>query len=103
MKRDSNDEEEKISPQSINSNRQGESDNFDNSGEYTNKRERRSRANYSQDVKRILVDWFKDHLHHPYPTEDERQALCEATGLSRKQLRVWFIDTRRVSIKIIIP
>jgi len=62
---------------------------------------KRSRSNYSKPVTKILMNWFKDHLNHPYPTEEQRQQLCEITGLSRKQLRVWFIDTRRVSIQVI--
>jgi hypothetical protein len=97
MKRSSNDEEEKIIPESLRSNRLGESDDCGNSGNSTNKRRKKNRANYSNAVTKILVNWFKDHLHHPYPLEEERRALCESTGLSRKQLRVWFIDTRRVS------
>jgi hypothetical protein len=59
---------------------------------------KRSRSNYSKFVTKILMNWFKEHLNHPYPSEEQRQQLCEITGLSRKQLRVWFIDTRRVSI-----
>lgn len=43
------------------------------------------------------MEWLKNHLHNPYPSEEDRIQLCEDTGLSRKQLRIWLIDARRVS------
>lgn len=58
---------------------------------------RKRRPNYSKRVKGILMRWLEDHIDNPYPTENEREELCSQTGLSRRQLRVWFIDTRRVS------
>lgn len=55
------------------------------------------RANYSKEVTGLLNGWLKNHMHYPYPSEEERQELCRATGLTRKQLRVWFINSRKVS------
>jgi hypothetical protein len=55
------------------------------------------RANYSREVTEILNNWLDEHIHYPYPAEDERIELCQRTGLSRKQLRVWFINARKVS------
>jgi len=55
------------------------------------------RANYSKEVTGLLNGWLKNHMHYPYPGEEERQELCRATGLTRKQLRVWFINSRKVS------
>lgn len=58
-----------------------------------------SRTNnmYPQEVTKILYDWLNDHMYYPYPTEAERLELCEQTGLSRKQLRIWLINARKVS------
>jgi len=42
-----------------------------------------------------LKKWFENHLEHPYPTEEERVKICEKTGLTRKQLRVWLINSRK--------
>ena len=52
---------------------------------------------YSPEVTEILMNWLRDHIYYPYPTEEERIQLCEKTGLTRKQLRVWLINTRKVS------
>jgi hypothetical protein len=30
------------------------------------------RANYSKEVTEILNEWLDDHIHYPYPAEDER-------------------------------
>ncbi|PTB61573.1 hypothetical protein BBK36DRAFT_1131390, partial [Trichoderma citrinoviride] len=35
------------------------------------------------------------HLHHPYPTEDEKQQLMRTTGLQMNQISNWFINARR--------
>mmetsp|Transcript_32716 Transcript_32716/g.37372 ORF Transcript_32716/g.37372 Transcript_32716/m.37372 type:complete len:127 (-) Transcript_32716:251-631(-) len=50
---------------------------------------------FSEEVSDLLMDWLKTHAEYPYPTESERIELCEATRLSRKQLRIWFINTRK--------
>lgn len=51
---------------------------------------------YPPEVTKTLMRWLKDNMFYPYPTEDERIILCEKTGLSRKQLRGWLTDARRV-------
>ncbi|CAI2360371.1 unnamed protein product [Moneuplotes crassus] len=54
-----------------------------------------SRSNYSSTVTEILQGWFEAHIDYPYPSEQERIELCAKTGLSRKQLRVWLINSRK--------
>jgi hypothetical protein len=51
---------------------------------------------YSSEVTKILMNWLKDHIYYPYPTEEERIQLCKKTELTRKQLRVWLINARKV-------
>lgn len=56
-----------------------------------------ARNSYPKRIVKILMKWLKDHIYYPYPSEDERIDLCEKTGLSRKQLRIWLINARKVS------
>lgn len=59
-----------------------------------------TRANYSSDVTGLLMEWFEHNLDNPYPNESDRIRMCRATGLTRKQLRVWLINTRKVSYDV---
>lgn len=42
----------------------------------------------------IMRKWLFDHFSHPYPSEDEKQALAEQTGLKAVQVNYWFINAR---------
>jgi hypothetical protein len=42
---------------------------------------RKRRGNLPKETTDKLRDWFKRHLTHPYPTEDEKQDLMRQTGL----------------------
>lgn len=55
-----------------------------------------NRSNYSPEVTKILMEWFEAHLENPYPNEADRIRMCRETGLTRKQLRVWLINARKV-------
>ncbi|CAI2366765.1 unnamed protein product [Moneuplotes crassus] len=41
------------------------------------------------------MEWLKENIAYPYPTNQQREHLCRATGLTRRQLRMWLIDARR--------
>ena len=73
---------------------------------------KKRRGNLPRDVTDMLKQWFEEHLAHPYPTEEEKQALCSRTGLAmtqvsvatrtwhecadiREQISNWFINSRR--------
>ena len=47
---------------------------------------KRRRGNLPKHVTDILRGWLNDHLHHPYPTEDEKQMLMQQTGLNINQV-----------------
>ncbi|KAJ8113405.1 hypothetical protein OPT61_g4452 [Boeremia exigua] len=44
---------------------------------------------------KILKDWMIEHIDHPYPTEEEKEALGQQTGLSSGQISNWMANTRR--------
>jgi hypothetical protein len=43
----------------------------------------------------ILKSWLHEHSEHPYPTEEEKNALKEATGLKSAQIANWLANARR--------
>lgn len=61
------------------------------------KKPRNERKNFPPQVRQILKKWLIDHGNHPYPTEAEKQQLCEATSMTKKQIKNWFSNQRKVS------
>lgn len=47
---------------------------------------KRRRGNLPKQVTDLLRSWLNDHIHHPYPTEDEKQMLMAQTGLTIHQV-----------------
>ncbi|KAK0629746.1 homeobox KN domain-containing protein [Bombardia bombarda] len=58
-------------------------------------KQRKRRGNLPKETTDKLRAWFVAHLHHPYPTEDEKQELMRQTGLAMNQISNWFINARR--------
>jgi hypothetical protein len=54
----------------------------------TDSRNRRRRGNLPKPVTDILRGWFHEHLDHPYPTEEDKQAFAARTGLTINQVRM---------------
>ena len=52
------------------------------------------RKPFSQKILKILNRWYDDHINHPYMTKEDQIQLTHATGLSAKQLSVWFTNQR---------
>ncbi|KAF2846724.1 hypothetical protein T440DRAFT_501592 [Plenodomus tracheiphilus IPT5] len=52
-------------------------------------------SRFSREVIRTLKNWLAVHQQHPYPNEDEMNALQERTGLNKAQLTNWFANARR--------
>lgn len=42
-----------------------------------------------------LKVWWNDNLVWPYPSDDEKQRLAKAAGLSSSQVNYWFINARK--------
>ncbi len=49
-------------------------------------KQRKRRGNLPKETTDKLRKWFVGHLHHPYPTEDEKQELMRQTGLQMSKL-----------------
>ncbi|EIE91381.1 hypothetical protein G6F46_005267 [Rhizopus delemar] len=58
-------------------------------------KKKKRRGNLPKDVTAVLKGWLKDHLKHPYPTEEEKKELVKRTELSLNQISNWFINARR--------
>ncbi|KAH7591119.1 hypothetical protein J7297_00483 [Nakaseomyces glabratus] len=56
------------------------------------------RSNLPKDTIQILNQWLLDHIHNPYPTQQEKRDLLIKTGLTKIQLSNWFINVRRRKI-----
>lgn len=48
---------------------------------------------------RVLRAWFDENRDHPYPDEQEKSRLQDATGLSLPQISRWFTNSRRRRIR----
>ncbi|CAO3607629.1 unnamed protein product [Cunninghamella blakesleeana] len=59
------------------------------------KTNKRRRGNLPKAVTLILKEWLSEHKKHPYPTEEEKDALAKRTGLTLNQISNWFINARR--------
>lgn len=53
-------------------------------------KQRKRRGNLPKETTDILRAWFVAHLHHPYPTEDEKQDLMRQTGLQMSKFHFLF-------------
>ncbi|KAL2519548.1 Homeobox protein knotted-1-like 6 [Abeliophyllum distichum] len=47
------------------------------------------------EAKETLHEWWIAHYKWPYPTEADKLALAESTGLDQKQINNWFINQRK--------
>ncbi|GMF10623.1 unnamed protein product [Phytophthora lilii] len=54
----------------------------------------KKRSSLSKLSKQLMHDWFEHNLHHPYPTEEEKEWLAQQGGITLEQVNNWFINTR---------
>lgn len=52
-------------------------------------------ARFPRAAVKILKDWMTEHHDHPYPADEEKEVLCQQTGLSMGQISNWMANTRR--------
>ncbi|KAJ9568155.1 hypothetical protein OSB04_004121 [Centaurea solstitialis] len=60
--------------------------------EFSNKKKK---GKLPKEARQILLDWWNLHYRWPYPTEADKVALAESTGLDQKQINNWFINQRK--------
>ncbi|KAH8836225.1 hypothetical protein RJ55_10045 [Drechmeria coniospora] len=65
-------------------------------------KQRKRRGNLPKETTDKLRSWFVAHLHHPYPSEEEKQELMRQTGLLMNQISNWFINARRRQLPAMI-
>ena len=54
-----------------------------------------SSGRFSKQVVRTLKGWLDEHADHPYPTNEQKEALRDQTGLNRVQISNWLANARR--------
>uniref|UniRef100_A0A1D1Z4S8 Homeobox protein SBH1 n=1 Tax=Anthurium amnicola TaxID=1678845 RepID=A0A1D1Z4S8_9ARAE len=56
---------------------------------------RRKKGKLPKEARHQLLDWWNRHYKWPYPSESQKLALAESTGLDQKQINNWFINQRK--------
>ncbi|KAJ2905490.1 Homeobox protein 4 [Zalerion maritima] len=52
-------------------------------------------ARFSRESVKTLKNWLSTHSRHPYPTDEEKEALVRQTGLNKLQITNWLANARR--------
>ncbi|KAE9599963.1 putative transcription factor Homeodomain-TALE-KNOX family [Lupinus albus] len=56
---------------------------------------KKKKGKLPKDARQKLLNWWELHYKWPYPSESEKVALSESTGLDHKQINNWFINQRK--------
>ncbi|XVE85109.1 hypothetical protein DITRI_Ditri17bG0065800 [Diplodiscus trichospermus] len=56
---------------------------------------KKKKGKLPKEARQALLEWWNVHYKWPYPTEADKIALAEATGLDQKQINNWFINQRK--------
>ncbi|KAK9049657.1 hypothetical protein SSX86_031374 [Deinandra increscens subsp. villosa] len=56
---------------------------------------KRKKGKLPKEARQHLLDWWTRHYKWPYPSEAQKLALAESTGLDQKQINNWFINQRK--------
>ncbi|NP_001149651.1 homeobox protein rough sheath 1 isoform X1 [Zea mays] len=56
---------------------------------------KKKKGKLPKEARQKLLHWWELHYKWPYPSETEKIALAEATGLDQKQINNWFINQRK--------
>ncbi|KAK3146490.1 hypothetical protein QOZ80_3BG0267090 [Eleusine coracana subsp. coracana] len=56
---------------------------------------KKKKGKLPRDARQKLLHWWQLHYRWPYPSELEKAALSESTGLDAKQINNWFINQRK--------
>lgn len=56
---------------------------------------KKKKGKLPKEARQVLFDWWSVHCKWPYPTESDKVALAESTGLDQRQINNWFINQRK--------
>lgn len=56
---------------------------------------KKKKGKLPKEARQTLLEWWNMHFKWPYPTEGDKIALAESTGLDQKQINNWFINQRK--------
>ncbi|XP_030960994.1 homeobox protein knotted-1-like 6 isoform X2 [Quercus lobata] len=56
---------------------------------------KKKKGKLPREARQTLLEWWSVHYKWPYPTEGDKIALAESTGLDQKQINNWFINQRK--------
>ncbi|MED6144486.1 hypothetical protein PIB30_016154 [Stylosanthes scabra] len=56
---------------------------------------KRKKGKLPKEARQQLLEWWGRHYKWPYPSESQKLALAESTGLDQKQINNWFINQRK--------
>ncbi|KAM7483186.1 hypothetical protein LguiB_007769 [Lonicera macranthoides] len=56
---------------------------------------KKKKGKLPKEARETMLDWWSIHYKWPYPTEADKRALAEWTGLDQKQINNWFINQRK--------
>ncbi|KAF5450269.1 hypothetical protein F2P56_030635 [Juglans regia] len=56
---------------------------------------KKKKGKLPREARQTLLEWWNVHCKWPYPTEADKIALAESTGLDQKQINNWFINQRK--------
>ncbi|KAK9117203.1 hypothetical protein Sjap_016150 [Stephania japonica] len=56
---------------------------------------KKKKGKLPKEARQTLLEWWNIHYKWPYPTEADKIALADSTGLDQKQINNWFINQRK--------
>uniref|UniRef100_A0A0A9CTZ3 Kn1 n=1 Tax=Arundo donax TaxID=35708 RepID=A0A0A9CTZ3_ARUDO len=56
---------------------------------------KKKKGKLPKEARQQLLNWWELHYKWPYPSETQKVALAESTGLDLKQINNWFINQRK--------
>ncbi|KAK3146221.1 hypothetical protein QOZ80_3BG0263200 [Eleusine coracana subsp. coracana] len=56
---------------------------------------KKKKGKLPKEARQQLLSWWELHYKWPYPSETQKVALAESTGLDLKQINNWFINQRK--------
>ncbi|GFP88014.1 homeobox protein knotted-1-like 6 [Phtheirospermum japonicum] len=56
---------------------------------------KKKKGKLPKESRQVMLEWWNLHRKWPYPTEADKVALAETTGLDQKQINNWFINQRK--------